>query len=94
MDKVDWTDVKYSVKIIDPVQVTDITSLPLNSNSSSSPPPERNGKRPVSHCDRGETKGQDLSTLSLMSPTIFTPNVVDTNEPDWIPSLTQEKFDP
>ncbi|MCG8096512.1 MAG: DDE-type integrase/transposase/recombinase [Candidatus Thiodiazotropha endolucinida] len=89
-DKDDESDVKYSVKKTDPVQVTYGTFLPLN--SSSSPAPGHNDKKPVSHSGTGETQGTDWPFSSLISPIIDTPNVVGLNEPNWIPSWTPEEL--
>lgn len=74
----------------DPVQVTYGTFLPLT--SSSCPVPGHSDRKPGPHSGVGETQGQEGPFSSHISPIIDTPNVVDLNEPHWIPSWNPEEL--
>lgn len=88
--KDDGFDVKYSVKGTDPVQVPYGTFSPLT--SSSCPAPGHSDKKPGSYCGAGETLGQEWPLSSVISPITDTPNAVDLNEPNWIPSWESRRI--
>ena len=90
MDEDYESDVQYSVIATDPARVTDCTYLSLD--SSSSPAPGLPDKVPVPCCGTCETQGQDWLSLSLISPTIYSCEVVVTNECNWLPSWSPEEF--